>query len=198
MQHVALMGKARSGKDTVAQILVRHAQYTRLAFADRLKEAALRVDPYVYAEAAPGHVTQFRLSGVVEKFGWERAKTFPEVRRFLQEYGQTVREMDQEFWVKPVVDQMMSGFHLNMPCVVSDVRYRNEVTAMRRAGALIVRVERPGAGLTGDAGTHASETELDDVEPDVTLYNGGDLDDLRGYVQNLYATHLAPSVTNGE
>lgn len=188
MKHVALLGKARSGKDTVAGILVRHASYTRLAFADKLKEAALRTNPYIPL----GHARVcVRLADLISRVGWETAKDqFPEVRRFLQEYGQTVREMDPDFWVRPVAAQVIQGTEWNMPCVVSDVRYRNEVDALKELGAIVVRVEREGAGLTGDAARHDSETELDGLEPDHVLQNAGTLDALRGSVASLYFGRL--------
>ena len=184
MKHVALLGKSRSGKDTVAGILVRHASYTRLAFADKLKEAALRTNPYIPL----GHARVcVRLADLISRVGWETAKDqFPEVRRFLQEYGQTVREMDPDFWVRPVAAQVIQGTEWNMPCAVSDVRYRNEVDALKELGAVIVRVEREGAGLKGSAALHDSETELDGLEPDYVLRNDGSLADLKEAVRHLY------------
>lgn len=196
MKHVAIIGKSRSGKDTVGQLLVCHASYTRLAFADRLKDAALRVDPLLDSgddlqECGCCYTEPLRLAEAVRMYGWEDVKDmYPEARRFLQEYGQTVREMDPEFWIRPVAEQVWNGTRLNMPCVITDVRYLNEVDALRELGALVVRVERPGAGLEGDAAWHSSETELDDVKPDVVLPNGGSLDDLKRNVRALYTERL--------
>lgn len=183
-KHIALVGKSRSGKDTVGQILVRHGSYTRLAFADELKRAALRLDPYI-----PLRYTQLpvRLSDLIRRVGWELAKDqFPEVRRVLQEYGQSVRELEPEFWVRPVQAQVRQGAEWNMPCVITDARYLNEVTALRAEGAVVVRVERPGAGLKGDAARHSSETELDGLEPDHVLLNDGGLVDLMEATRALY------------
>ncbi|MFJ9408586.1 hypothetical protein [Streptomyces sp. NPDC101393] len=190
-KHVALVGKARSGKDTVGQILVQHAGYTRLAFADKLKEAALRLDPEINLRRQGAVVRSDWLSALVGARSWETAKAvYPEVRRFLQEFGQTMRELDPHIWIRPVMTRVMNGTRWNMPTVVTDVRYLNEVDALRDQGALIVRVERPGAGLSGDAGAHASETELDAVEADVTIVNDGTLDDLADDVRTLYRYHL--------
>lgn len=43
--------------------------------------------------------------------------------------------------------------------VISDVRFRNEITAIQKAGGRVVRVRRPGAGLKGASGLHQSEIE---------------------------------------
>ena len=187
--HIALIGKSRSGKDTVAEILTERASYTRLAFADRLKKAALQVDPIVYHDCRVGYRT---LADIVRAEGWERAKDgLPEVRRFLQDFGQAMREIDDMVWVRPVADQVRQGTRLNMPCVVSDVRYANEVTELQALGAVTVRVTRPGAGLQGDAGAHSSETELDDMETDITIDNNGTLAQLYATV----ASRLVPALS---
>lgn len=184
MKHVALIGKARAGKDSVARILQEHAGYTRLAFADKLKEAALRVNPLVQTDPDFHSGGVERLADLVrDGGGWEVAKESDDVRRFLQNYGQTVREMDPKFWVRPVVTQILNGTAWNMPAVVTDVRYMNEVRALRDLGAVVVRVERQGAGLAGDAAKHSSETELDDVQPDAVIRNSSNLADLERAVR---------------
>lgn len=43
--------------------------------------------------------------------------------------------------------------------VIPDVRFKNEVDGLRAAGAYLVRIMRPDAGLKGSAGQHVSETE---------------------------------------
>jgi hypothetical protein len=170
LRNIALCGKARSGKDTVAAHLVAHHGYTRLAFADPLKDMALSVDPLIsFAGCEP-----FRLSYLVNRYGWDHAKEmFPEVRRVLQHMGQTVRERDRSFWIRAL---LRSAVMIDGPIVVTDVRYPNEYSAMERAGLIPVRVSRPGAGLSGAAGAHASETALDDLTFTEGILNDGSLD----------------------
>ncbi|MFD5308172.1 deoxynucleotide monophosphate kinase family protein [Streptomyces ardesiacus] len=171
--HIGLIGKARSGKDTAAARMVQTSAYTRLAFADPLREALLGLDPVV--PFGPGGWTTIR--EYVEDFGWEVAKESTEVRRLLQNYGQTIREVDPEFWVRALSKKVAAAHAWNMPVVVTDVRYRNEAEALQRAGFYLIRVERPGGpSLAGEAAQHASETELDDWEADLTLHNNGTLD----------------------
>jgi hypothetical protein len=65
--------------------------------------------------------------------------------------------------------------------VIPDVRFKNEVDGLKKAGAVLIRVKRPGAGLEGAAATHASEAEQDGVTDDafdVILDNSGDLIEL--------------------
>ncbi|UQA94939.1 deoxynucleotide monophosphate kinase family protein [Streptomyces halobius] len=181
--HIALIGKARSGKDTAAAEFSRHAAYTHLAFADELKAALTRLNPLVNSCCC---YEDYHLVDALEDHGgWEGAKSLPEVRRLLQEYGQAIRERDPDFWVRPVQAQARQGTEWNLPCIVTDVRYANELAALRQEGAVVVRVDRPGAGLAGQAGEHDSETELDGVEPDHVLNNGGTLDEFQANVRAL-------------
>ncbi|MFG2916268.1 hypothetical protein ACGF0D_25680 [Kitasatospora sp. NPDC048298] len=185
-RHVALLGRARSGKDTVAGRLVQRYQFTRLAFADEVRRAALDLDPIVGAQPFGMATLPIRLSDVVNRYGWERSKTeYPEVRRTLQQLGESVRQGDPDYWLRIVRARVETAMGWSLPVVVSDVRYRNELAALRRWGFLVVRVDRPGAGAGGDAENHVSETELNGAPVDVTIPNSGSLEDLYALADTL-------------
>jgi hypothetical protein len=72
---------------------------------------------------------------------------------------------------------------------VPDVRFRNEIKAIKGAGGKMIRVVRPGAGLVGGHATHVSETEqleIPDSEFDIILHNNGTLEDLRSAVKAIF------------
>ncbi|MFE4610007.1 hypothetical protein ACFRK5_16910 [Streptomyces niveus] len=185
-RHVALMGQAGSGKDSAAARLVSAYQFVRVAFADPLKESAMRLDPIVGAEGTSYGALPIRLSDVVKRYGWDRAKnSYPEVRRTLQHLGETVRTDDPDFWLRIALDKIGTADRWSLPVVVSDVRYANEADALRAAGALMVRVERPGATAGGEAARHVSELDLDAYPADVTIPNAGSLGDLYALVDTL-------------
>jgi hypothetical protein len=181
MHNIGLIGKARSGKDTAALHLVRTRAYTRLAFADPLKEMALSIDPLI-PSVERIHV---RLSTLIRDVGWEYAKdTYPEVRRILQHTGQTVREYDDEFWLTAMRRKLNNAEAWNLPVVVSDVRYPNEADMLRSRGFRLVRIVRPNP-ITGTvlppasaAARHASETALDGFAADMAITNAGTVTDL--------------------
>ncbi|MGY5131285.1 deoxynucleotide monophosphate kinase family protein [Streptomyces nigrescens] len=187
MHHIALIGKARSGKDTVARHLIRTRQYTRVAFADPLKPMALDINPIVDVRREWNALHRVRLAEIVQEDGWERAKDlYPEVRRVLQHVGQTVRELDPDFWVNLAMDKIDAADTWNLPVVVTDVRYLNEVIALQNRGFTVVRVLRPNAGLSGENGQHDSETRLDEYKTRRTLLNIGTLDYLNAEVDRLF------------
>lgn len=183
---IGVMGKKRSGKDTFASFLVDGYGYRRVAFADPLKEALLKVDPIIPTNPTNGFdrygegqiLEAMRLSKIIERFGWEGAKAEPEVRRLLQEYGVTIRSYQPDFWLRIAMAKASSlrvGSN-GSPVIITDVRFPNEADAIREAGGILVRVLRPG--LASDD-THESETALDDYSG-VThqVRNDGTLTDL--------------------
>lgn len=180
MRHIALLGKARSGKDTAAGHLVTLG-YTRFAFADPLKDALLRTNPLVQT----GYNVYVRLDSLIKAAGWEYTKDkYPEVRRLLQNYGQSIRDIDPYFWVSATtyaVDLFVAN--TQRPVVVSDVRYRNEAEALKRRGFRLVRITRPYPPLAGYA--HTSETELDSYDVDASILNAGSVDTLRDSIERL-------------
>lgn len=179
--NIALTGLARSGKDSVAARLVDRHGYVRVAFADVLKAAALRVDPLIPHMRGEEQLTT-RLSRVVEIVGWEAAKDdLPEVRRFLQDFGQTIREIRPRFWIEAAYADIRAAWSADRPVVVTDVRYANEADALLASGFELVRVTRPG--LT--PGQHRSEREMLDYPVGAELANDGTLADLHWKVDRL-------------
>ncbi len=70
---------------------------------------------------------------------------------------------------------------------IPDVRFINEMEAIRAAGGKLIRVKRPGAGLKGK-GRHKSETEMLKVPDsffDAVIDNTKTLEDLRARVQEV-------------
>lgn len=169
--HIGLMGRARSGKDTAGAYLTEAHGYRRVSFADPLREAALKLDPIIDPDASDyGAAT---LSMVVGDFGWERAKDdYPEVRRILQHMGQGVRDLDPEFWIRQALRKVDEAEGTGLPCVVTDVRYPNEVAALHRRGFHLVYIDRPGVG---PANNHVSESAVDPGCADEVILNDGDL-----------------------
>lgn len=193
---VGLLGRARSGKDTFASFLIEEHGFTRRAFADPLKAAALALDPIVrvepdeygpLVEAGLRASSRFwepqyiRLDVIVEAVGWEAAKEVREVRATLQRLGAAMRDkVDVDVWAKAPVERANLRVRLFFePHVFTDVRFPNEAEAIRAAGGTLVRIVRPGAGLTGAAALHPSETALDGFVTDVTIDNSGTLAALR-------------------
>lgn len=178
MSVLGIVGAKRAGKDTVASVLVTDLSFHRLAFADALKAIAYDLDPLLWANPSE------RLAQLVDEDGWEAAKNWPAVRTLLQRLGVAVRDhVHPDAWVSIVARQIDENPFTHY--VVTDVRFPNEVEAIRSRGGQIVRVRRPEVEAESIADTHVSERLWQEVEPDVEVWNDGTVDDLRREVLGL-------------
>ncbi|MEV5319155.1 hypothetical protein AB0K92_16120 [Streptomyces sp. NPDC052687] len=142
--NIGIIGRARVGKDTAGKWFVDERGYRRVAFADALKEAAWKVNPWISVDAWPTFPRRLA-DKVAGPNSWERAKDdYPEVRRILQELGAAMRAVDPDIWIRPVLAQAIQANDAGTPVVVTDVRYPNEVDALKRAGFRLIHIDRPG------------------------------------------------------
>ena len=169
---IGLTGYAQSGKDSVANILVSNYGYTRVAFADPIRELLYQMNPAVKDGG-------YRVQSTVDAYGWDVAKTaFPEVRNMLQNLGVGARKtFGDMFWVQ----QALRLIQFDGNYVITDVRYPNEAKAIREYdNAQIWRIKRSGIIPVN---AHASETAMDGENVDQIFVNNGTLDDLKILIQ---------------
>ena len=177
---IGISGKAGSGKDTAAKMLevlyanpdisyedFANKRYKNFAdiqivhFADSLKETAqvlFRIGEWE-TNTQEGKKTTINWIG----------KT---VRELLQGIGQGLRDaIDPNLWVKILFANTEDWSNY----IIADVRYPNEIKAIKERNGILLRINRKGAG----AGNHSSETALDDYkEWDVHIENNGSIEDL--------------------
>ena len=179
---IGFTGVAGSGKDAACAALVDEG-FTHLAFADPLREMAEAINPIVGRRIDGCDVYYL---DALRQYGYAKAKElFPEVRRFLQRLGTDAGRniLGQNVWV----DASMARADDHGDFCWSDVRFLNEEAAIRARGGFIVRIDRPGAGLDGEAAEHASERELEQITPDHIIHNTGTLNEFRREVLDVLA-----------
>ena len=172
---IGLTGKAQSGKDTVAKIIIEHLgklNAIRIAFADEVKRicaAGLGID-----------IKQL-----------EAKKQEPKIRRLLQRVGTDVfREYDEHVWINRGFEKirMLKNYNNGILFIITDVRFLNEAEAIHKEGGLIWRISRNHQKQNKRIALHKSETEMDQIEPDYTLNNDGTVDELKEQVLSLLSS----------
>ncbi|MGG0793157.1 AAA family ATPase [Brevibacillus laterosporus] len=159
---IALTGKMRSGKDTVAAYLVEHYDFVPYAFGDGIKR--------VCHELFPEHVANGK-----------------KPRALLQGVGQAMRAIDPDVWIKRTMREVnqAQGFDV----VITDLRQPNEYDRLRDEGFVIIRInaedgtrlkrmEDAGDTFTEEDLYHETEQCIDWFEVDYDLYNDGSVLDL--------------------
>jgi hypothetical protein len=189
---VLISGWKRSGKDTVGDYLQKSIGFKRTSFAavlkdmvaeqygiDRasiddqsLKEEPLFHLPVVPKDAFSEHVTSFmkgEFKNVDGQLYWTR-------RALCILEGSIKRAVDSNYWVS----RALKDIPINTNIVITDVRYRSEVEAVkdiaRRKGVPVytVRINRFETSPSQDP----SEIDLDNYSFDFTIPNTGTVADL--------------------
>lgn len=185
MRLIGLVGYPGVGKDEAAKALVEDG-WLRLSFADKVREAALGIDPIVSIGLEGSFL---RLSQIVAAYGWDRAKReYPEVRRLLQRIGtEGGREIHgQECWVS-IIDKLIEEeeYSSGRDVVVTDVRFDNEVELVKNLfGGDLVWVEKPGCAPVND---HKSEQQYEWLHSQCSheIHNDGDVEGLHAAIRQL-------------
>ena len=179
-KYIGLVGRARSGKDTVALQLVERHGYTRVAFADRMRDAVKALNPTIRLDVE-GLQWTCSLANGLEMYGWEGLKQYsPDVRGYLQRMGTEVgRDMfGEDFWVEQAL--RVAGAYEQV--VFSDVRYPNEAERIRKEGGVLWRVEREGIEKSDE---HTSESLIETIKVDSVVKNNGTIEELFAKVDKL-------------
>jgi hypothetical protein len=105
------------------------------------------------------------------------------VAKRLLESGYTHYSSERGVWTKPASMQLPVN---RIGVVITDVRFKNEILAIKERGGKVVRIKRPG--YEKPKWNHPSETEQMEVPADAFDYifhNNGTLEDIGPKVQEM-------------
>lgn len=180
---IAFSGLKGSGKDTAAEVLINEFGYTRIAFADAVRQMALIIDPRI-----PSHVNNhwYTLSEEVREHGWDTLKRANlEVRRLLQVIGTEAGRMlvGEDIWIDILAKRYPDISNPEARYVITDCRFDNEVAFIKSNNGIVTWIDRPG--LTSDG--HASESTHIKTLADYIISNDTDIENLQKDVRFLMA-----------
>ena len=143
MIKIALSGWMYSGKTTVAEYLNEHYGFDTFSFADALKLN-------------------------LEMIGIEPDRLYREkdatVRTLMQVYGQAMRQQDEDYWAKMILESVDTAQEYGSEAVViDDMRFQNEFWKLRSKGFILVRVVND---TLSQINFDISETDLNDLALD--------------------------------
>ena len=188
---IGLTGPAGCGKDTVADLLVAHAGFTQIAFADALRlEVAdafnISASHLMHRSTKEHPMTSLALSrclsaGFVERMLQHHALAGLTLdldaprspRQIMQWWGTEYRRHQHlYYWISRVAHDIyeMLAQKITPSIVVSDCRNVNEVSMVRDTfSGQLWQITRNGIGVA--PGAHVSETTGAEFRPDVVLDN---------------------------
>lgn len=139
---IACLGLIGSGKDTVADHLVTHYEFKRESFASALKDAAAAVFNWD-RELLEGKTKEAREWREQVDVWWANRLGIPHLtpRWVLQQWGTQVfrHHFHDDIWIASLENKLQNN---TRNVVISDCRFPNEVSAVRRQHGAIIRVTR--------------------------------------------------------
>ena len=169
MKLLGIVGKARCGKDTVADQIIGNG-YVKRAFADpiyRIADEMFGIDSR--------NIPDKDKETVIPKWGLS-------LRQMLQIIGTEMGRdlISQDIWLKRMDDELE---HNNV--VISDIRFDNEAMYIKKRGGLLIHVTRDTSDYK--VNQHVSELGVTNIYAlrDHHLDNNGSLKDLETKVSEL-------------
>lgn len=176
---VGLCGRARSGKDTFAEMLagelfnITGKKFVLMAYATELKLRVQRDFDLSYDQLW-GNAKEVEDSRYLKDDGgyWT-------AREILQHYGQFYRSIDSNFWINNLFNVIHDKEYENV--IITDVRHPNEATPVSDRNGCVIKVISNRPGMEQIHGTnHISETAMDDyTDIDFVVDNSSGLEELK-------------------
>lgn len=150
---IGLIGKIGSGKSTVASILVEDYGFTKIAFADPLKQMLVKAE-------------------IIKPEELEQKTPF--ARQMLQKIGTNLirNQIDPNFWVRLCNQkiQMLLSQGIDK-IVIDDVRFPNEAQLIKTSGGILVKIINLAERPTNEFDLHESESYTDELPYDFIIKN---------------------------
>jgi dephospho-CoA kinase len=181
--NIALVGKMRSGKDTLAEYAIENYDFTRFAFGDGIREICGILFP-------------------------EQMKDGNKPRSLLQGVGQMMRQIDNDVWVNKCFSEIETerlmcvtavGKDIVNP-IITDLRQPNEYQRCKDEGYIIIKVhcdedlrikrilEKNDKFNVNDL-YHETEMHIDTYDCDFVISNNGSIEELYKQFDEIIIKH---------
>lgn len=184
---IGIHGRARAGKDSIANVIKEAFPFEKYSFAAPIKQACNLIFGWDERHS------DGPLKEVVDPFwGFSPRHAY---QTMGTEWGRKL--LRDDLWVKRCEMLNQNGANL----IVPDVRFPNELDFIRNQSGIMIFVKRPAEGNEISLNTHASEAGLWHLmnEHDIVIDNNGSSEDLFKKVVTQIFPHIHKEfkATNG-
>ena len=197
---IGICGFQSSGKDTIADYLIKDHGFIRLSFASAVKDIISIMFGW----------SRKKLEGLTKEDRdwreeidewWSKTLKIPNLSpRYVMQYIATDifrKHFHPDIWVKIVENELnkILEINLNQNIIISDCRFENEINMIIRLGGKIIHVHRNLPSwfhkyLNGDEinlqNIHRSEIEWIKCYKDFEIDNEGTIEELKSKVYNIF------------
>jgi len=198
---IGICGLIGCGKGTVGDILVENYGFTKLSFADKLKDGVATVFNWDRAMLEGDTVESREWRETQDDFWTRETGRTITPRLVLQEFGTDCMRhgFDDGIWVSLVKQELVK--YPNKNFVIPDVRFPNEANMIKSIHGEVWRVRRGQdpvwMRMYQDIGVepkdvHESEWRWANVDFNNIIYNDLGIDELKSQVKGLLASNEHP------
>jgi len=164
---IGIIGKKGTGKSECSKVLIDKYKFRKISFADKLKE--------IVSELWDIPIQHLYDPSMKETFDPRWGKTYREI---MQLFGTEVcRNIAWNTWIYHVEKQ----FKTTENFIIDDVRFKNEADLIKKYNGILIKVVRP-LPESKDS-NHLSESEQDEIKPDIVIMNDSTKKDLSRKVE---------------
>ena len=183
MSVIGVMGLKRSGKDTIANLLIKKYGFERYSFADPLKRATKEIfgftDEQLWGNDKEKIDQNWGISAreVLQVLGTEM------LQYDIHKHTDKLTHIGRNIWVYRFKIWYNEEIKKNpdLLIVIPDVRFPHEVDAIKSIGGTVWKVVRPSLN---NVDLHPSETEMESIIPDLIVLNDSTIENLYQKIEN--------------
>jgi hypothetical protein len=186
---ILLVGKKRSGKDTIGDYLVKKYGYVKLALAEPIKQICKTIFGFTDEQCYGDTLKEV----IDERWGITPRKAFQyigtEIFRNKNIMNPLIKNIDDNFWIKCLHEQIESNIKKGLNVVITDVRFQNEEDGINKLAEKIgvncksIKISRPNLLINDE---HESEKNIDSIMTNYKIINSTTIQELYNKLDNLF------------
>lgn len=184
---IGFLGRKGSGKDTIAEYLIKNKNFVRYAFGDPVKDVVKQIflfsDEQLHGNKKEIKDLRWNISPrqAFQAIGTDFGQYT--IHKHLSDINEVVPL--RNLWVKRF--EMWLELNQGKNIVISDVRFQHEIDCIKKYNGIIVKIIRPSSNND----LHISENEIDSVENkniSLILNNDSSIQELYNKFEGQYQT----------
>ena len=185
---IAICGAKRSGKDVLANHIIEKYGYTRLSFAEPLKQLVKQLFNFSDEQVGLIDGDNDEKDTIDERWGISPRKALQFIGTEVLQHK--IQELIPNIGRDYLANILLSKIENDKTYVISDLRFIHEYEKIKHLDIDIIKVIRPSL-TTGDEGEQNDEQHLSEVENlyipcNKEIINDGTLEDYINKFENLY------------
>ena len=184
-QIIGITGRKFNGKDTLGNYLVNNYNYMKLSYAEPIKEISRILFGFNDEQLYGG------LKEIIDE-NWNTSPRtimqFLGTEIFRKQMNQVIPDIGENFWIKCLEVKMLNILKENpsQKFVICDVRFPNELEAIKKLGGIVIRVKRD---LNTNNDTHESEKYIENLDVNYEFSNNGTVQQLYDNFEEVFNPH---------